>query len=145
MSSSDSAVRVIGPLDERGVSDYWPKVEPMLAAALERDGWKLRPADLIAQISEGLMGLYVAHDFEKGDVLGAIAAEVQEYPNARVFSIAYCGGHDLYRWAPLIADMEREAVRLGCHVVRIPGRKGWGRVFPDYRETHRVFEREVTR
>lgn len=141
----EDAVRLSGPLNGEGVAKLWPQCEPLLASALERDAWKLKPDQLLTQIADGLMGLYVVHDFASGELLAALACEVQDYPNARVFVVAYCGGHDAHRWAQLIGDVEREAARLGCHVVRIPGRKGWGRVFPEYRETYRVFEREILR
>lgn len=135
--------RLIGPMDGDAVVDLWPMVEPMLIPALEREGWKLKPDQLFRQIADGLMGLYVVQDFQKGEIVAAMACEVQEYPNALVFSIGYCGGHDLETWVHLIADFEAEAKRLGCHVLRIGGRKGWGRIFPDYREVLRIYEREL--
>lgn len=142
---TQTGVSLVGPLDREAVEKLWPVCAPLLAQALERDGWKLKPEQLLAQIAEGLVGLYVVEDFATAEVLAALACEVCEYPNAQVFSVSYLGGRDAHRWVHLIADVEREAVRLGCHVVRIPGRKGWGRVFPDYAEVHRVFEREVMR
>lgn len=136
--------RLVGPLDGDAIAAQWAIAEPMLARALERDDWKMKPDQLYEQIAAGMMGLYLAQDFATGETLAAMACEVQDYPNARVFSIAYCGGREAWRWAGVaIAEFEREAARLGCHTVRIPGRKGWGRVFPDYRETHRVFERRI--
>lgn len=143
MDNESHGVAVVGPLEEAAVMDAWPKVEGFLADALERDDWKVRPADLLNQIAAGVMGLYVVRDFSTGDTLAALACEVQEYPNASVFNIAYLGGRDLYRWANLLGEMEREAVRLGCDTLRITGRPGWGRIFPDYREINRVFERRV--
>lgn len=143
MRCSANGVSVFGPLEEDAAVDAWPKIEGYLSDALERDGWKLGPADLLQQVAEGLTGLYVIEDDETGEILGAVAAEVQEYQRVTVFNIAFCGGRDLYRWAGLLAAMEQEAVRLGCPIVRITGRPGWGRVFPDYSEVHRVFERKV--
>lgn len=143
MRCSANGVSVSGPLDEAGVREAWPKAESMLCAALERDGLKLLQEDLLEQISEGLIGLYVLTDDESGELIGALACEAQEYPRSMVFNIAYCGGRDLYRWAGLLGSMEAEAVRLGCDTVRITGRPGWGRIYPDYREMNRVFERKV--
>ena len=143
MRCSANGVTVSGPLVEDEVQNVWPKVDELLNAALERDGSKILPVDLLLQIAEGLMGLYVVTDDESGEILGALACEAQEYPRSQVFNIAYCGGKDLYRWAGLLGAMEAEAVRLGCDTVRITGRPGWGRIFPDYREMNRVFERKV--
>lgn len=143
MRCSANGVSVYGPLEEGAVIDAWPKVEAWLSAALDRDGMKLRSDDVLEQIAQGLLGLYLIEVDESGELLGVVACEVQEYPNAQVFNIAYCGGKDLYRWAGLLGAMEAEAVRLGCETLRITGRAGWGRIFPDYREINRVFERKV--
>ena len=139
----DAGVSVVGPLNEEAVRDAWPKVVGYLAEALDRDGGKMLPGDVLKQIAEGLLGLYTVLDFATGEILAAVVCEVQEYPQESVFNVAYCGGRELYRWAHLLGEMEREAARLGCQVVRITGRAGWGRVFPDYHEVSRIFERRV--
>ena len=139
----DTGVAVIGPLNEQAVRDAWPKVVGYLAEALDRDGGKMLPDDVLEQIAQGLMGLYTVVDFATGEILAALVCEAQEYARESVFNIAYCGGRDLYRWAGLLGEMEREAARLGCQTVRITGRPGWGRIFPDYREMNRIFERRV--
>ena len=139
----EPGVSVIGPLQEAAVRDVWPKIAGYLLEALECDGGKMRPDDVLEQIAQGLMGLYVVQDFATGEILAAIACEVQEYPNANVFNVAYLGGRELYRWAHLFGDLEAEAVRLGCPIVRITGRAGWGRIYPDYKEISRIFERRV--
>jgi hypothetical protein len=142
MRCSVNGVSVEGPLGEEEVADVWPKAEPMLSAALETDG-VLTTNDLFAQMSDGLWGLYIVKDDETGEVLGAVCCEVQQWPLGDVFNIAHCGGHSLHRWAGLLGALESEAVRLGCETVRIEGRKGWGAIYPDYREVKRVFERRV--
>lgn len=143
MRSSDDAVRVIGPLQEDAVRDAWPKVEAYLAAALERDGWKQGVEDVLADVASGQSGFYVVQDFESGDILAAVVCDSVEYPRSTVLNIGLLGGRDLYRWAHLLGWFEAEAARLGCDTVRISGRPGWGRIFPDYHESHRVFERKV--
>lgn len=132
-----------GPLDEDRVMDAWPKVEAFIDSAIAREGWKYTTGDILQQIGEGQLGLYIVTDDETGEILAAIACEVQEYPRRNVFNIAFCGGRDLYRWAGLLGQLEADAVRFGCDTVSITGRPGWGRVFPDYAEVHRVFERKV--
>lgn len=143
MPSSGEELRLIGPLEEEAVREAWPKVEAFLCAALESDGWKVGIDDLLRQISEGAMGLYIVQDFEAGEIIAAATCEVQEYPKSNVFCVAFCGGRELYRWANALAGLEAEAFRFGCDTVRIMGRAGWGRVYPDYTETHRVYERKV--
>lgn len=143
MRSSANGTTVEGPLDEEAIRDVWSQAQPYLAKALERDGYKLEPADLLEQIATGLMGMYVITDDDTGEMVGAVACEVQEYPQSQVFNIAYCGGRELHRWAPLLGALEAEAARFGCDTVRITGRPGWGRVYPDYQEACRIYERKV--
>lgn len=138
-----AAPAVIGPLEEGAVRAVWPFVQEYLQNALLVDGGKVSLDDLFKQIGEGTMGLYVVQDFANGDILAAICCEVHEYPNVNVFNVAYLGGRELYRWASLFGELEAEAVRLGCEIVRMTGRPGWGRIYPDYREVARVFERRV--
>lgn len=144
MRFSDNGVSVEGPLMEAEVLDVWPKAEPFIAQALEWNGNKAGTRDVLDDIASGVLGLYSITDDETGELLGAVACESQAHPNEDVFNIAYCGGRDLYRWAGLLGALEAEAVRLGCQTVRISGRKGWGAIFPDYREVHRIYERKVT-
>jgi hypothetical protein len=142
MRFSANGVSVHGPLEEDAVIDAWPKVEAWISEALEREGFKSFPDDVLKDIADGVIGLYLIED-EAGEIIAAITCEVQDWPNANVFNIAHCGGRDLYRWAQLLGGLEAEAARLGCETMRITGRAGWGRIYPEYREIHRVFERKV--
>jgi hypothetical protein len=42
------------------------------------------------------------------------------------------GGRAAGPWGAVIAAVERGAARLGCTTVEFVGRRGWGRVLPDY-------------
>lgn len=141
--ASENGVRVDGPLGVDEIRDCWAKAEPMIVQALERDGLKVHPRDLLEQAADGLTGFYSVLDEEKNELLAFLACEVVAYPHAEVFNIAYAAGSDLYRWKGLIVAMEKEAVRLGCDTVRITGRAGWGKVFPEYQEVNRIYERKV--
>jgi hypothetical protein len=44
-----------------------------------------------------------------------------------------------------VAVLEDIARTGGCIAMRIPGRKGWGRVFPGYEERYRVFEKPLVK
>lgn len=101
------------------------------------------------QISDVLQACYTGKSqlwmvsTEEGEVLAAAVTEIVAYPRRRVCSLFLLGGCEMDRWTYLIDELEAWAKEQGCHVLEIQGRKGWGRVFPDYLETHRVFEKEL--
>lgn len=142
-STSRFGARVRGPIEREELISVWPKIESFISDALARDGWKSTLDSFLIDVADGVLGVYVVEDEESSEVIGFVAAEVQEYPQTNVFHLAYCGGVQLWRWAELIGSMEAEGARRGCQIVRISGRPGWGRVFPDYREVFRAYERRI--
>lgn len=143
MRYEQESVYLEGPIGEADIADVWPKAEPLIAQALERDGFKETGETILDQLAHGLCGLYLVRDSQTDEIIASVICDSLEYANSSVFNIGYVAGRDLYRWANLLGALEQEAVRLGCDTVRITGRPGWGRVFPDYRETNRVYERKV--
>lgn len=142
-SSPDPATRLVGPVGLGDLPAAWAAAEPWLLPALERDGWKVRPDHLLDFIRTGAMELWMCLDTATNEIIAALVTEGLEYPKARIFSLAYCGGRDVARWAPWIVALEDIAAQRGYTHVRIAGRRGWERIFPDYEERFRIFERPV--
>jgi hypothetical protein len=134
----------VKPTGQEGLDKLLPIVIPMLAPSLAQDGWKVGVEDLRGLLESGGMELWICQDTETLEVIAALATEIHDYPRARVFSLAFCGGKDMERWAPWIDALEGIAAARGCTHVRIPGRKGWGRVFEGYREVHRIYEKALS-
>ena len=61
----------------------------------------------------------------------------------RALRIQLCGGEQLHSWKHLLPELEGHARNLQCHLVEIQGRRGWGRVFPEYRERSILLEKEL--
>lgn len=144
-SSPDPATRLIGPIGPDRLDQILPVAIPLLAPALARDGWKVGVGHLRGLFESGGMQLWICLDTQAHQVIAALATEVLEYPQARVLSLAFCGGEQMERWAGWIEALEDVAKTGGCSAVRIPGRKGWERVFPGYEERLRVFEKQLQR
>ena len=143
VSPSSADTRLLGPVARERIADVLPVVMPLLAPAFEQDGWKVGVDDLRRLLTTGGMELWCVFDARQTQLLAAIASEVMEYPKARVFCLAFCGGTELERWAHWISAFDDIARERGCTSVRIAGRKGWGRVFPEYAERARIFEKRL--
>jgi len=136
---------MVGPIWKDRLDEFLPLAIPFLAPALAADGNKVGVEDLRGLCESGGMQLWVCRDAVSKEVVAALVTEVLEYPRGMVFSLAFCGGEQVERWAPWIAFFEDLAKTGGCMAMRIPGRKGWGRVFPEYEERFRVFEKPLKR
>lgn len=53
------------------------------------------------------------------------------------------GGESARDWMPLEKGIAEYAKALGCHFMEGSGRKGWGRIAPDYKEVYTVYRKEL--
>lgn len=116
---------------------------PLLVPALESDGWKLNVEDVRELVAAGGMQLWVIHSPREQSLYAAILTEILEYPRKKVFSLAFCGGHHVERWAYFIESFVEAARTQGCHALRVAGRPGWARVFPKMVERGRILETDL--
>jgi hypothetical protein len=136
-------VRFRGPIAGEMAEQLWPTVAAMLEPAIENGGNLDTAESLLENLRAGKLGLFLFTDDVTKDILASILCEVIDYPSGCVFSIAYLGGREMHRWTHLIEHFEMIAFSQGCKRIRIPGRAGWGRIFRDYKEAYRVFEKEI--
>lgn len=62
----------------------------------------------------------------------------------KVCEIVCCAGAGLRSWLPFLTHIEAYAKAEGCGIMRVPGRKGWARMLPDYRQPYIVLEKEIS-
>lgn len=128
-------------VDPERVHEIWPHVAALLKAACIRTGLNAF-ADIEADILSGRSLLWIAWN---GRAIEAVAATVLINSEiGKVCIITACGGHDMPRWLPLIAEIENYAKHEGCTRVRIYGRKGWLRVLDSFEEKHIIMDKEVS-
>lgn len=72
-----------------------------------------------------------------------IVTRILHFDSCDVFRVQLCGGEQLHSWKHLMPDLEGHARDLGCSMIEILGRRGWGRVFPEYRERSILMEKEL--
>jgi len=118
------------------VAKLWPRVSGCVQMAIDRQReWRL--ADIREQLlAQGMQLWVVPWDM-------AVVTQIQTYPGARICMLVLCGGEGLMEHRDELGEIERWAKALGCEEMRLMGRRGWGRVYPDYEEIATVMRRKL--
>ena len=139
LSSSVELIRV----PEDGVSKAWPLAAPLLEKAVNRTE-KVTLSGLRESMILGDMQLWLVYDTKLNDVLAACGTELSTYVSGfKTARVLLLGGLDLDRWSSLTANFEKWAKQEGCDAVEMVGRKGWGKIFPDYEPIEHWFAKEI--
>lgn len=105
----------------------WPIVGPMLLPAIRRGGTSVE--EVCEALATDMAQLWIAHQGEA--VHMALVTQVGEGE----CHLWLLGGKKRHRWLHLIEDLKAAARAIGCRKLTLGGRKGWRRVFPDWRVT----------
>jgi hypothetical protein len=128
----------------------WHIAKPYLAKAAART--KKLDVDQVADLCRaGDMTLWLIYfpeefgpDGREGDFYGAVVTDIQDYKNGwRAARVLGLGGKQMKRWIHLIKEIEQWASQWGCDAIEIVGRKGWGRMYPDYEPIEYVYAKEL--
>jgi len=83
-------------------------------------------------------------DGDDTDVLAIFCTELMQYPTGeKACRIAIMSGTGMSKWLGLLPVVEEFARSEGCGTMEVHGRKGWGRVLPDYPEIFRAFRKDL--
>lgn len=111
------------------------KQKQFLADALEYNGG----TQTLEQVLEGLQ----SGQFQFwGNEIAAVVTEINRLPNKTFINIVL-GGGDLNELKNIEAAIEDRARAVGFDGVTIIGRRGWGKIFPAYREVATVYLKEI--
>lgn len=80
---------------------------------------------------------------EEAEVVGAVVTRVVQEPAKKLCIVLALGGRGMSRWKHLMAKIEEYAARQSCAAVRIYGRRGWQRVYPEYTQPWIALERKL--
>lgn len=122
------------------VPNYWPIVGEWVGDALRR-GYCLHYTleGVYNACLEGRMTLWLVQDDK---IRGCAITQINQnlYRVCELFAV---GGLDVRRWLALEKEVARYARDMGCDFVEGSGRKGWGRLMPDYEEVYTVYRKEL--
>jgi hypothetical protein len=128
-------------IDPAHIERVWPLVAHLIRAAM-RKGRISEFADVERAVLAGSQLLWVAAD--RTAIWAAAVTQLATANGERFCTIVACGGRERARWLPLKAELEKFAKAEGCAAIRIHGRRGWAREFPDYRLTRILLEKELS-
>ncbi len=147
-SLSDEAVLFQVPSED--VDEFWHIALPYLVLA-DVHSKKMDARQYRDLCKNGTMDLWLVYfpeeictDGKSGDFFGAFVTEIVTHLSGiKVARILSLGGKSMNRWIHLTDLVEEWARQNSCDSLEIGGRKGWGRVYPDYKLIEYVFSKEL--
>ncbi len=141
--SSFSVEPILLAIEPERLGDAWPLAEPHLQRALTRTPkWDLLCCRESCEKGHAL--LWIAWDPGSKVALGALITDILCYDTSwRAARVICLGGREFKSWGRMALKMlEKWAVAEECDALELVGRKGWGRVFPDYKPIEYVYAKE---
>ena len=127
-------------VDPKQVHLIWPQVSHWIRAAIERGD--LGTFDSVeSDVLSGQAFLWLA--WNEPDIEAAVVTQLVKTERTKSCVIVACGGKSAPNWSGLISQIESYAKAEGCDAVRIFGRSGWARVYPDYQVARVVLEKRL--
>jgi hypothetical protein len=123
------------------IGEFLPIALPLIERATARCGDWTADEVVRALCDERMLLWFVLDD---GRIMGIAVTEVVAAPaTGRVCSIVLCAGAQVKRWIHLKRAIEAYARAQGCTRMRLSGRRGWARLFPDYRQPYVTLEKAL--
>ena len=136
-ATAPGSLRQIPP---SAVLHEWPRVAALVRRALAQGEGSYIESDVAMYCMTGRWQLWVMG--QDGDITSVGITEVANFPRQRKCLIRYLSG-DLETILPHWAAFESWARGQGCHMFEIYGRKGWGRMLPDWTQSLSIFTRAI--
>lgn len=128
---SHEAERHIYRIEPAYVSVWWPEAAPLLKSLIDGSGGRHTVATIHEALERSHMQLWIVIGGDDEVHSAAITEMVSYKGGCKVLRFLLMGGEgDAVEFMPLI---EQQAKDQGCHEVEIFGRRGWERVFKDYK------------
>lgn len=106
----------------------FPLVSHWISNAVGKCGdWTLEAVK--GELDKGECLLWILWD---GQLHAACVTKLVIIPKGKICLIVACGGDQVIPWDIALKPIEKYADRCGCVSVRIEGRPGWKRLFPEY-------------
>jgi hypothetical protein len=126
-------------LKSHEIEDHWFWIERFLQR-VENPPWK--PKHVKADLKAAQAQAWVFGDGRSAPV-GLVITRIETLHDVRFGLLWIAAGTGLERAGDGLAEIEAWFKRMGCVRSEIVGRRGWGRVLPDYQEAETRFVKEL--
>ena len=123
------------------LGEYWPHVFEMIAGACGRSGGRMTPELIFNDLKSGNMQLWVAHSNKV--ITACFVTQIIEYPFGSRCKLIIGAGNGRHQWQHHVKVLEAWAKAKGCRGMESIARKGWARIFKDWKQTHVFLEKEL--
>ncbi len=139
-SSSDDVFAVLVPPTE--VAAIESIIRPILERSVDKCFSRVRVDYFFSEAKQNQMQIWLALT-PPNTILAVAVTQIAECDGRKFCMVIQTAGTQMERWVHLLVEVEKWAAELGCQTIEIEGRRGWGRIFKDYRESYRVFAKEL--
>lgn len=118
----------------------WPTIRDRLAPAVERSRGMIVDEEVFENLQSGRWLCWTA--YSGNDLKAAVVTRIiQTRAGKRVLQALLAGGEDRKLWQRPIVDRLIEYMKAeDCNSFRIVGRKGWERIYPEFKVQEIVLE-----
>jgi hypothetical protein len=130
------------------IDSVYPMVKKEISDSLKKAENGYGEEDVLSDLKEDLLSLWIVWDIDKKKHLGLIIAEISKRPQFKVFSIFMVLGKDREKWQFKAQKvLEDFAIYNDCYKCFHPARKGWSKIFKQhgYKETHVLLEKTLNK
>lgn len=128
-------------VDPSQVDKLWGFIEPFIAKAFASGIGDDTAITVASDVLSGRSVCWLVLDDNR--ILSVTTTKIIDTPTKRLCVITSCSGENVAEWRHFIGEIERYAASNDCHAVRMMGRLGWKKVFPDYREPWVCLEKQL--
>jgi len=127
-------------IPSKDIDEVWSEAGPILQRALDHMGRYTLESIYEAIIEHGMQLWLITNEQE---IKAVVVTSVVDYPLKKVLDITFVAGDGAKEWIEFIAAFESIAKEKGCSEIDCSGRKGWGKLLPDYEEMFVGFRRKL--
>lgn len=133
---------IITMLNPTNISNAWHQIEPMMADVLVLAGTH-KPEDVRKRLLSGQAQLWVQYD---DGVDAFLVTEFEPYPQVTILNIWLMAAKKdkKVEWEKLKEEINRFAAVNNCPVIKVIGREGFARIFPEAKKQATVLTYPVS-
>ena len=122
--------------------EKWPEIEKLINMTLPYAGGEHSIEDIKTLIFEGQVIFHLV--YEDNQLIGGFSVELMTYPQKTIMNIPTTAGKDIHKWIDMAINSINDLAKLcGATEIRTRGRKGWGKMLPDFKHEYTILSRTV--